>query len=456
VQLESLFIFTQYLPLTDNIITKMILNQLIIRNYSNYSKRRVVVTGLGVFSALGSRVETAWQNVLAGKSVIRKLPEEQYSKIPCKIAAQIDEAEVARIRNEFPKSELKTMSPAIVYALYAVKEAIEQAQWQPKTNEEQERTGVAIGMGMVDLQDVCDTHEALKKSYNRISPFFVPRILPNMAAGQISIKYKLLGPNHSVSTACATGLHSIGDAFRFIQHGDADVMFCGGSEASISPLSIAGFSRLRALSTSFNDTPEIASLPFDTKREGFVMGEGASMFILEELGHALKRNARIIGEILGYGLSGDASHLTAPSEDGRGARLAMERAINDAGLKKEDISYVNCHATSTPIGDAIEARSIKNLFGPKGVALSSTKGSHGHLLGAAGNLEALFTLLACREALLPPTINLHETNEEFKDMNFVANKSQKWETGGKRRIALKNSFGFGGTNASLCIGEFVE
>jgi 3-oxoacyl-[acyl-carrier-protein] synthase II len=424
------------------------------RNYS----RRVVVTGVGVTSAVGLDVETAWKFILSGKSAIKNLPDtEEYSKLPCKVAAPISDENREIIRSGFNKSDLRSMSPATIYAMHSAKQAFESSKWETSTIDQQKRTGVAVGMGMVDLEDICDTNDSLKRAYNRVNPFFVPRILVNMAAGQISIKYKLHGPNHSVSTACATGLHSIGDAFRFIQHEDADVMVCGSTEACICPLSIAGFSRLRALTTSFNDNPIEASRPFDKKREGFVMGEGASILILEELEHALKRNAPIYAEILGYGLSGDASHLTSPSEDGMGAKLAMERAVKDAKLSTKDISYINAHATSTPIGDVIEARSIKSIFGGnESLAISSTKGSHGHLLGAAGTLECLFTILACRDGVLPPTLNFTETDEEIKDLNFVPNHQQEWKTNGKRRIALKNSFGFGGTNVSICLGQFIQ
>lgn len=428
------------------------------RSYSTGSSRRVVVTGLGVTSAVGITWESAWKFILAGKSAVRNLPAtEQYSKLPCKVAAPISDEGLEAVRSEFSKTETKAMSPATVYAMYAAKQAFNSAGWMPTTLEEQKRTGVAVGMGMVDLTDICDTNESLTRAYNRVSPFFVPRILVNMGAGQISIKYKLLGPNHAVSTACATGLHSIGDAYRFIKYNDADVMVCGATEACISPLSIAGFCRLRALSSSFNNSPAEASRPFDKQRDGFVMGEGASIFIIEELAHAEKRGAQIFGEILGYGLSGDASHLTAPSEDGLGARLAMERALDDASLQPSDVGYVNAHATSTPMGDSIEARAIKTVFkGNEKLAVSSTKGSHGHLLGAAGALECMFTLLACKEGLLPPTINLNQPEDEFADMNFVPNEHQKWESTGKRRVALKNSFGFGGTNVSLCVGEFSK
>lgn len=344
------------------------------------------------------------------------------------------------------------------YIHFAAKEALEMAKWNPQSETELNRTGVAVGMGMVDLDSVCETFEALQANkYNRVSPHFVPKILANMAAGQISIKYGFRGPNHSVSTACATGAHAIGDSMRFIRNGDAEVMICGGTEACISPLSIAGFCRLRALNTNFNDQPSKASRPFDRDRSGFVMGEGASILVLEELQHAKERNAEILAEICGYGLSGDASHITSPHPDGTGAILAMTNALRDAKLMPNDIGYVNAHATSTPIGDAIEANAIKRLFDEhtKNVYVSSTKGHHGHLLGAAGNLETVFTILACREGKIPPTLNLDNIPENMQCLNFVCNKPVTWNIDTKKkRIALKNAFGFGGTNASLCISSF--
>lgn len=438
----------------------MVILKLFSRLYSTRTdRRRVVITGLGVVSSVGITVDSAWKFILEGKSATRNLPvNDDYSKLPCKVASPLKEEHLEEIMSSFSKTDHKKMSAATMYALYAGKQAFKSAEWTPTTEREQQRTGVAVGMGMVDLSDICETNENLKRAYNKISPFFVPRILLNMAAGQLSIAFKLNGPNHSVSTACATGLHAIGDGYRFIKYNDADVMVCGATEACISPLSIAGFCRLRALSTSFNDSPHEASRPFDKKRDGFVMGEGSAILILEELEHAERRNAQIYGEICGYGLSGDASHLTAPSEDGLGARLAMERALNDADLKPSDISYINAHSTSTPLGDSIEARAIQTIFGKnKFLAISSTKGSHGHLLGAAGALESVFTLLACKDGILPPTINLTESEDEFKNVNFVANSSQKWpDENAVRRIALKNSFGFGGTNVSIILSNFVK
>lgn len=417
-------------------------------------KRRVVVTGMGVLSPVGPNLKEAWKTIISGKSGISKLEGPSYDPLPCKIAGIIKE-NGARINlsNYFKKSELKSMGAATSYALLAAKEALEDSGLLESPPEVKLRTGVAVGMGMVDLEDICATNDSLKKGYNQVSPFFVPRILPNMSAGQISIKYGFRGPNHAVSTACASGAHAIGDSFRFIRSGDADVMVCGGAEACISPLAIAAFCRLRALSTSFNDNPEKGSRPFDKQREGFVMGEGSAILVLEELGHAVKRGARIYAEILGYGLSGDASHLTAPRSDGTGAILAMSRAVKDAGVDLGDVGYINAHATSTPIGDAIETTAIKTLFKDSygTLAVSSTKGAHGHLLGAAGNLESVFTIKAVQDGILPPTINLE--NSEDESVNFVPIKSQNWDR--DKRIALKNAFGFGGTNACLCISQYV-
>lgn len=412
------------------------------------ARRRVVVTGLGVVSPLGTGTELVWLNILKRKCGIVALEGDGYAKLPCRIAGTIPAGD-EKILKALSKSNLKSMAPATCLALVATAEALLDANWLPESNVDKESTGVAIGMGMIDLKDVCETNDALKLGYNKVSPFFVPRILPNMAAGHISIKYGFRGPNHSVSTACATGAHSIGDAFRFIRNGDANVMICGGAEACISPLAIAGFCRLRALSTSFNDNPEKASRPFDKKRDGFVMGEGAAILVLEEYEHALKRNAKMYAEILGYGLSGDAAHITSPRDDGSGAILSMSRALSDADIDKSSISYINAHATSTPIGDGIESRAIKNLFKEhsSNIQVSSTKGAHGHLLGAAGNLEAVFTVLSCYHGKLPPTINLEEPVD---DLNYVR-ETTSWDV--QRRIALKNSFGFGGTNATLCIGQ---
>lgn len=418
--------------------------------------KRVVVTGLGVVSPLGSTVNYAWDRLIQGGNGIQSLSLDTFKNIPSKVAALVkkgsEEGELD-ISKYVSKQDQRNLSSASIYALVAGSDALSDADWSPVDESSRRRTGVCIGMGMVDLENICETSDALKKGYSRVSPYFVPRILPNMAAGRISIKYGFHGPNHCVSTACATGCHAIGDAFTFIRRGLADVMVCGGTEACIGPLALAGFCRLRALSTAFNDTPHLASRPFDSKRDGFVIGEGAAVLILEELEHATRRGVKIYAEILGYGLSGDANHITSPHEDGVGAILAMTGALKDAQIDENNVSYINAHATSTPVGDNIELKAIKSLIkDTSNLAISSTKGAHGHLLGAAGCLETLFTVLACYHSILPPTINLENICDEGSGLNCVPNRLQKWTA--ERRIALKNSFGFGGTNASLCLSEF--
>nr|XP_045618404.1 3-oxoacyl-[acyl-carrier-protein] synthase, mitochondrial-like isoform X2 [Procambarus clarkii] len=419
--------------------------------------RRVVVTGLGLVTPLGVGTPHNWLRLTSGKVATSALADPRFSQMPCRVAARVprgkEEGELD-LSSHFNASELRAMTPAITFALVAAQEAIEDAKWKPDDRDQQERTGVAVGMGMVDLDDIIATNEKLQCKYSKVSPYFVPRILTNMAAGQISMKYSFQGPNHSVSTACATGAHAVGDAFRFIKSGDADVMVCGGTEASISPLSIAGFCRLRALATNFNDCPESASRPFDAQREGFIMGEGAGILVLEEYEHAKERGANIYGEILGYGSTGDAHHYTAPREDGRGAVRAMARAIQEAHVHPEDIRYINAHATSTPLGDAIEVEAIKSLFKDhaQNLHVSSTKGAIGHLLGAAGAVEAILTVVACHAGYIPPTLNLNNPGPGL-DLDFVPMEAKGWLQVADRRIALTNSFGFGGTNASLCISS---
>ncbi|KAJ3015450.1 Mitochondrial beta-keto-acyl synthase [Thoreauomyces humboldtii] len=426
--------------------------------------RRVVVTGLGLVTPLGTGVHPTWSRLTAGKSGVVSLkgrvhPESgrNYDAIPSQVAALVPTSGPApfRVEDWVRKGEARNMAPFMHYALSVAQQALDDADWRPSSDEDRERTGVCFGSGIGCIDEI----EATAASFNdtglrRVSPYFVPKILVNLAAGHISMKHGLQGPNHAVSTACTTGAHSIGDAMRFIVFGDADVMVAGGAEASVSPLAMAGFSKARALSTAYNESPEKASRPFDRARDGFVIGEGAGAMVLEEREHAIRRGARIYAEIKGYGLSADAHHITAPPEDGRGAARAMRRCIEVAGIRPEEVDYVNAHATSTGLGDLAETRAIKAVFGKHAtdsLAVSSTKGAIGHLLGAAGAVEAIFAVLAVHTNLLPPTVNLHDLDPEF-DLDYVplVARDMKAASGRKGvRGALTNSFGFGGTNASL-------
>jgi 3-oxoacyl-[acyl-carrier-protein] synthase II len=413
--------------------------------------RRVVVTGLGLVSPLGSGHKVTWERLIKGESGISSIQSFDVSDLPCKIAGQVPAGDAANghFNAELyvnPKDRRK-MDPFIIFAMGAASQAVEDAGWAPTEEEELERTGVMIGSGIGGLQTIHDgsllVHE---KGPRRLSPFFIPSSLINLASGFVSIKFGFKGPNHAVVTACSTGAHAIGDAARLIALDDADVMLAGGAEAGVCRIGVAGFSAARALSTNFNDTPERASRPWDKDRDGFVMGEGAGILVLEELEHAKKRGAHIYAEVIGYGLSGDAYHITAPSETGSGAKRAMKAALKRAKLNPEDIDYINAHGTSTPLGDEIELNAVKEVFGDAAykLSMSSTKSAIGHLLGAAGSVEAIFSILAIRDSVAPPTLNL-ENPSPGCDLDLVPKKAK----GRPVRAALSNSFGFGGTNASL-------
>ncbi len=413
--------------------------------------RRVVVTGLGLVTPLGCGVEPTWANILASKSGAKRIDDFEVDDIACQIAHRLplgDYADGKYNPDEWMEvKEQRKVDPFIVYAMAAATQAIQDAGVEPKTPEEQERTGVLIGSGIGGVGGIYDASVTLhEKGPRRISPFFIPGRLINLASGHVSIRFGLKGPNHSVVTACSTGAHAIGDAARLIALGDADVMVAGGTESCVNRLSLAGFSAARALSTGFNDNPTAASRPYDKDRDGFVMGEGAGIVVLEDYERAKARGAKIYGEIIGYGLSGDAYHITAPSPDGDGGFRAMSAAIKRAGISAADIDYINAHGTSTPLGDEIELGAVTRVLGdaaPKTV-MSSTKSAVGHLLGAAGSVEAIFCLLAMRDNIAPPTLNLDNPSVET-EINLVPHKPFKKEI----NVALSNSFGFGGTNASL-------
>ncbi len=415
--------------------------------------RRVVVTGLGMVTPLACGVEPTWKKLVAGESGLRAIQSFDVSDLPCKIGGQVPRGETSsglfNADDWVPPKDQRKMDEFIIFAMTAGSQAVEDSGWKPQSDEERDRTGVLIGSGIGGLKTIHDTSIILQeKGPRRVSPFFIPSALINLASGQLSIKYGFRGPNHSVVTACSTGAHAIGDAARLIQLGDADVMVAGGAEAAICRLGMAGFAAARALSTNFNDTPERGSRPWDKDRDGFVMGEGSGAVVLEEYEHAKKRNAKIYAEIVGYGLSGDAHHITAPAEDGNGGFRSMRAALRSAKLNAEDIDYVNAHGTSTPLGDEIELGAVKRLFGDHAykLSMSSTKSSIGHLLGAAGSVEAIFCILAIRDQVAPPTRNLDNPSEGC-DIDLVPHQAKRR----KIRHALSNSFGFGGTNASLVI-----
>ncbi len=413
--------------------------------------RRVVVTGLGLVTPLGCGVDACWRRLIAGESGAKTIDTFEVSDLPAKIACMIPRGDGSHGTYNpdqwMEPKEQRKVDDFIVYAMCAATQAIEDSGWRPQTYDQQIRTGVMIGSGIGGLSGIADTSIVLKeKGPRRVSPFFIPGRLINLASGYVSIAHGLKGPNHAVVTACSTGAHAIGDAARMIMLGDADVMVAGGAESPICRIAIAGFAACRALSTSFNDTPTKASRPYDRDRDGFVMGEGAGVLVLEDYEHAKARGAKIYGEVIGYGLSGDAHHITAPAEDGDGAFRCMSMAIKRAGISPAEMDYINAHGTSTPLGDEIELAAVQRLVGNAAgrISMSSTKSSIGHLLGAAGSVEAIFSILAMRDGVAPPTINLENPSVETA-IDLVPHQARKREI----NVALSNSFGFGGTNASL-------
>lgn len=419
--------------------------------------RRVVVTGLGLVSPLGANVEYSWKRLLEGHNGASKISAFDASDLPCQIACQIPVGDGTQgtfnADLHMDPAMQRKVDPFIVYAVSAADEALRDADWLPEEDEAQIRTGVLVGSGIGGVAGIVEAGYTLRdKGARRVSPFFIPGRLINLAAGQISIKYCLRGPNHSVVTACSTGSHAIGDAARLIALGDADVMVAGGTESPINPISIAGFSACRALSLSHNDDPQHASRPYDKDRDGFVIAEGAGILVLEELEHAKARGAKIYAEIIGYGLSGDAYHITAPSPEGEGAERCMRMAIERANISPEEIDYINAHGTST-MADTIELAAVERVLGAAAsrVSMSSTKSSIGHMLGAAGAAEAIFSILALRDQIAPATLNL-DNPERQTDIDLVPHKPRPREI----RTILSNSFGFGGTNASLIMRALAE
>lgn len=418
--------------------------------------RRVVITGLGLVSPLASGVEETWKRLLAGQSGARRVTEFEVDDLPCQIACRIpvgdgtDGTFNPDLHME-PKEQRK-VDPFIVYAVGAADQALDDANWHPQSDEDQVRTGVLIGSGIGGIEGIVEAGYTLRdKGPRRISPFFIPGRLINLASGHVSIKHGLRGPNHSVVTACATGTHAIGDAARLIAFGDADVMVAGGTESPVSRISLAGFAACKALSTKRNDDPTAASRPYDEDRDGFVMGEGAGVVVLEELEHALARGAKIYAEVIGYGLSGDAYHITAPTESGEGAERCMVAALKRANITPDQIDYINAHGTST-MADTIELGAVERVVGDAAakISMSSTKSSIGHLLGAAGAAEAIFSTLAIRDNIAPATLNLDNPAVATK-IDLVPHKPRER----KIDVALSNSFGFGGTNASLVLKRFA-
>jgi len=413
--------------------------------------RRVVVTGMGMVTPLGCGVETTWSRLIAGESGARVVDTFDVSDITCKIAGMIPTGDgtggTYNPDQWMEPKEQRKVDKFIVYAMCAAKQALDHAGWHPKSPDDQNNTGVMIGAGIGGVEGIADTAITLKeRGPRRVSPFFIPGRIINLAAGYVSIEHGLKGPNHAVVTACSTGSHAIGDAGRLIALGDADVMVAGGTESPVNRISLAGFAAVRALTTSFNDAPTKASRPYDKDRDGFVMGEGAGVVVLESLEHAKARGAKIYAELVGYGMSGDAFHITAPTSDGDGAFRCMKAAIKRAGIEPADIDYINAHGTSTPLGDEIELGAVERVVGNAAsrISMSSTKSSIGHLLGAAGAVEAIYSILAMRDGIAPPTLNLDNPSVATA-IDLVPHKARKREI----NVVLSNSFGFGGTNASL-------
>ena len=427
-------------------------------------RRRVVVTGLGLVTPVGCGVDTAWKNILSSKSGASKIEHFDTSDLACKVAAVIPRVDgraggSADMEGAFNPDDVmsprdaKRVDDFILYAIAASDEALKDANWAPNdiSLEAQERTGVMFGSGIGGLQTTYDASILLhERGPRRLSPFVVPGMLINLTAGQISIRHGLKGPNHSVVTACATGAHAIGDAARMIMYGDADVMVAGGAEASICRLGIASFVACRAMTTGYNDEPEKASRPYDSGRDGFLMGEGSGAVVLEEYEHAKARGAKIYAEFKGYGMSGDAHHITSPAPEGEGGHRAMKAALKSSGLDASDIGYVNAHGTSTPMGDELEVKAVERLLGDhaKNVCMSSTKSSTGHLLGAAGAIETIFSILALRDQMAPPTLNLENPSVET-ELDLVPLKAKPF----KGNAVMSNSFGFGGTNAAVIFAK---
>ena len=419
---------------------------------------RVVITGMGMLTPLGCGVEHTWNRLVRGESGAKKVDSFDVEDLPCKIACVIPRGDgtdgTFNPDQWMSPQEQRKVDDFIVFAMCAARQALDDAGWKPEKYEDQIETGVLIGSGIGGIEGIAETATTLKeRGPRRVSPFFIPGRIINLASGYVSIEFGLKGPNHAVVTACSTGAHAIGDAARMIALGDAKVMVAGGAESPVNRIAVAGFSALRALSTGFNDQPTKASRPYDKDRDGFVMGEGAGVVVLESLEHAKARGARIYAEVIGYGLSGDAYHITAPAPDGDGALRCMSMAIKRAGIRAGDVDYINAHGTSTPLGDEIELGAVQKLVGNAAgkISMSSTKSCIGHLLGAAGAVEAIFSVLAIRDGVAPPTINLDNPSVETP-IDLVPHQAKKRSID----IALSNSFGFGGTNASLIFRRLVN